>query len=383
MGHNTYLRKLFCIKSPYQGGDRNEEYFWKAMRETCSDFVEHSGEYREICRLYGFSPEQIHSVKDLERIPAIPTAYLKRNGDTVSVPYPRVIEVTSSGTSGKVSRVRYSFTEIFFCGIMSINMGLRHKLVSARPTHYIMLGYQPVRANKMVISKTAYLSSLFAFPISHTYALRYRKGSYHLDLGALIQRIEKLQNQRCPVRIIGFPSYLYFMLDIMQKRGISCRLPRGSKILLGGGWKQFQAREMSKERLCLMAERTLGIQKDQVHEFFGAAEHPVLYCTCPNHHFHIPDYAKVLIRDVRTLEPLERGKTGLINLITPLHFNIPIMSILTDDLGCIHPAEECGCGLKSDYLEILGRVGVQDVKTCSSGAQEYMQNGGHYDTGQE
>ena len=111
-------------------------------------------------------PEQIHSVKDLERIPAIPTAYLKRNGDTVSVPYPRVIEVTSSGTSGKVSRVRYSFTEIFLCGIMSINMGLRHKLVSARPTHYIMLGYQPVRANKMVISKTAYLSSLFAFPIS-------------------------------------------------------------------------------------------------------------------------------------------------------------------------------------------------------------------------
>ncbi len=58
MGHNTYLRKLFCIKSPYQGGDRNEGYFWKAMRETCSDFVEHSGEYREICRLYGFSPNR-------------------------------------------------------------------------------------------------------------------------------------------------------------------------------------------------------------------------------------------------------------------------------------------------------------------------------------
>ena len=52
-----------------------------------------------------------------------------------------------------------------------------------------------------------------------------------------------------------------------------------------------------------------------------------------HHHFHVPIYARVLIRDVRTLEPLPMGQAGLVNLITPLNRATPVTSVVTDDLG--------------------------------------------------
>lgn len=144
------------------------------------------------------------------------------------------------------------------------------------------------------------------------------------------------------------------------------------RILAKMAVRMGRVQEVPKEELYALAKQALGIEKGQIHEFFGAAEHPVLYCTCKNHHFHIPAYARVLIRDVKTPEPLENGKTGIMNLMTLVHTSLPIMSILTDDLGRIHTAKECGCGIESDYLELPGRVGVQDVKTCSNGAGEYL-----------
>lgn len=366
------LRKLFGTKNPYHY-QQNREFFFHGMKAVCRDFYENSNSYREICTLNDFDPEQLKSEEDLYRIPVIPTSYFKRND--ISLEHSSFVEVTSSGTSGKVSKISYSPGEILLLAKMAIRLGKIHRLFSLKPTHYIMLGYQPVRENKTVISKTAALSSLYALPVSRKYALTYKNGKYQLDLDGLRKRTMTLAQKKTAVRIIGFPSYLFFLLEKMQEANLSCRLPKGSKILLGGGWKQYSQQEISKEKLYALAEQTLGIGQEQIHEFFGAAEHPVLYCTCKNHHFHIPSYARVIIRDVRTLEPLEKGKTGLINLMTPVHSSIPIMSIMTDDLGCIHSHEECGCGIESDYLEILGRVGVQDVKTCSAGAKDILEGG--------
>lgn len=71
-----------------------------------------------------------------------------------------------------------------------------------------------------MISKTAFLSSFYAPPLAHTYALKYRDGAYHADLDGVRKRMEELRRQRRPVRIIGFPAYLYFLLEEMKKRNL-------------------------------------------------------------------------------------------------------------------------------------------------------------------
>ena len=116
----------------------------------------------------------------------------------------------------------------------------------------------------------------------------------------------------------------------------------------------------------------MGVGQENIVEFFGAVEHPILYCACPNQHFHVPVYSRVIIRDVRTLAPLPHGNPGLVNLITPMVGATPVVSVLTDDLGVLHDGASCGCGIESPYLELLGRVGLKEIKTCAAGAAELL-----------
>ena len=115
--------------------------------------------------------------------------------------------------------------------------------------------------------------------------------------------------------------------------------------------------------------------EEDIHELFGAVEHPIFYNTCPRHHFHVPIYSRVLIRDPATLEPLPMGQVGLVNLISPLIRATPVTSVVTDDLGYLTPGDACGCGLTSPYLTLLGRVGLGDLKTCAAGAADLLGKG--------
>lgn len=121
-----------------------------------------------------------------------------------------------------------------------------------------------------------------------------------------------------------------------------------------------------------LAEKVFDIEEDNIIEFFSAVEHPVLYCDCKKHHFHVPAYSRVIIRVPETLMPIENGKPGLVNLITPMVEATPLVSIMTDDIGVLHDASECGCGIERPFLEIKGRIGMKGIKTCAAGAEELI-----------
>ncbi|MBQ8167584.1 MAG: acyl-protein synthetase, partial [Lachnospiraceae bacterium] len=115
----------------------------------------------------------------------------------------------------------------------------------------------------------------------------------------------------------------------------------------------------------------LDIDEDHIVEFFGAVEHPILYTDCKCHHFHVPIYSRVIIRNPDDFSPVEHGNVGLVNLRTPMIHIAPLLSVMTDDLGILHK-EKCPCGASSTWLEIIGRVGVSDIVTCAAGADEYL-----------
>ena len=52
-----------------------------------------------------------------------------------------------------------------------------------------------------------------------------------------------------------------------------------------------------------------------------------------------------------------------------------LAQFMTDDLGVLSPGEDCGCGIPSPYLTILGRVGVRDIQTCAAGAAQLLGKG--------
>ncbi len=367
-------QKLFWLSRAY-GLPGSDARFLRAVRDNCAYHIKHCPEYRLICQSEGFSPDCLETIDDLARLPVLPTLFFKRHHVSSMPEWRMAMKVTSSGTSGSFSRVGFDWGCVFAEIPMVLRLGFYHRLVSPVPARYVILGYKPGKQDKMGVARTMFGVTHFAPPVGRFYALKWKDGAYLPDLDGAVRTLARWGRSPLPVRIVAFPSYLWFGMERMEELGLSVCLPRGSKILLAGGWKQHYAQEVDKPRLYALARKVLGVEEEHIHEFFGAVEHPVFFNTCKKHHFHIPAYARVLIRDVRTLKPLPMGEVGLVNLITPLINATPVTSVMTDDLGCLTPGEDCGCGLSSPYLTILGRAGLNDITTCAAGAAELLGKG--------
>lgn len=368
------VKQLFSWKDPYDLAG-TDALFVQAMRENCAFQYRNCEEYRHILDGLGFQPQQLQGTEDLAVLPFLPTLFFKSH-ELYSMPASRMpIKATSSGTSGQMSRLGFDAPGLL-CGLrMVLRVGGFHRLFSWRPAHYVVLGYQPHRGNRTAVTKTAFGATCFTPALHREYALKYRENGYQLDLEGVERALERFQRSAFPTRFMGFPSYTYFLLSHLKERGMRLRLKPGSKILLGGGWKQFYRQKVEKEVLYALAEEVLGVGEKDIVEFFGAVEHPILYCDCERHHFHVPVYSRVIIRDPETFEPLPSGRMGLVNLLTPMTKSVPILSVMTDDLGVLHQGADCGCGVSSPYLEIIGRVGLRDIRTCAAHAEEHLQAG--------
>jgi len=314
-------------------------------------------------------------MEDLSRIPVLPTLFFKRR-TLFSMPSWRMaLQVTSSGTSGKFSRIGFDWGCILAEIPMILRLGFFHQLFSPVPANCVILGYKPDKENSTGVARTMYGLTWLTPPLRRAYALERVNGTYLPNLASVARALQSFAASPFPTRVIGFPSYLWFGLKHLEGEGIRISLKPRSRIVLAGGWKQHADQEVDKHVLYTLAEKILGIPSDHVNELFGAVEHPIFYNTCKNHRFHVPIYSRILIRDPETLLPLPVGKVGLINLISPLMTATPTLSVMTDDLGWLELGFSCGCGIESPVLHILGRVGADGITTCAAGADTLLGKG--------
>ena len=348
-----------------------ENLFVRAVRDNVRHHRTRCPEYAQILESRGFSPESVRNIGDLADIPPIPTLFLKRHPLYSASPEHLMLKSTTSGTSGSVSTMGLDLPSAIRGLGMVLGVFFTHRPVTLRPAGYIVLGYEPAKRNKIGAVKTAYATTFAAPAVHREYALKDTGAEYVLNWDGVKTALLQYERKRIPVRMIGFPAYFAFLLKKLQKSGIRLRLHPKSTVLLAGGWKRYFTEQVDKPTLYAMSEETLGLGEDRIREFFGAVEHPIAYFDCPNHHFHVPVYSRVIVRDTQ-LRPVGYGEPGLLNLITPMMTSMPFTSVMTDDLAVLHPGSECGCGIRSPYFEVLGRAGLADIKTCAAGASELL-----------
>ncbi len=365
-------KKLFHYKHVYDTQGTNE-LFIKAVRENADWHYHNCEDYRGILDSRQFHPNMLAAYEDLYRLPPIPTLYLKRH-QMLSVPAEKLrLKSTTSGTSGKPVEIGFDTGALFSGFTMLRRMLVFHKLLSLRSANYLILGYQPSKRNKMGAVRTAYGATFLAPPLHRVYALTDTGTDYVLNLGGLMDALSRWSRGRSPVRILGYPAYFYFLVKKLEQENIVLKLPENSMVMLGGGWKQFAPHKANRGELYRLAEERLGIREERFREFFGVVEHNIPYFDCINHHFHVPVYSRVIVRHVKTMEPVGYGKPGILNLITPLLESMPLVSIMTDDIAILREGRECGCGNASPYFEILGRAGLEGVMTCAANAGSILE----------
>lgn len=364
--------KLIKYHAPYDEIG-SSEVFLDAMREAIAYHDKNNSFFARLLKKYNFRYDNIQTEADIADIPLIPANFFKYY-ECLSLPMSEIVEyATSSGTGGQKSQMFFDRDSWDFGQDMIKSLFSYFELISEEPTNYLLFTYEPTAGSTLGTAKTDQGLMQYAPQNDVFYALRYNGLSHDFDVYGTIDALKEYEKQGKPVRIFGFPSFLHFTLNQMQRLNMRpLALPPSSMTLFGGGWKGHADKQVPKTTLYRQIEEMLRIPSPSCRDAYGSTEHSVPYIECENHNFHVPIYSRMIIRDVKTLQPLPFGNAGFANFITPHLLSVPAISVLMGDLAVMRKGGACGCGIQAPTMEILGRAGTSAAKSCAVTASELL-----------
>lgn len=187
------------------------------------------------------------------------------------------------------------------------------------------------------------------------------------ELKLNLERIEKFKEDYCneDVLIYGFTYIIWSkLIKELQSRGKVVNLPK-AKILHSGGWKKLTSQRITKEEFSKVVSEIFNTKNSNVIDFYGMVEQlGVIFIDCEYGYKHVPSFAEVIIRDFLTLEEVQFGEIGLIEVMSSLSSSYPAQAILTEDIGEFIGVDCCKCGRKGKYFKFKSRVEKSETRGC-------------------
>lgn len=236
---------------------------------------------------------------------------------------------------------------------------LQHYLGKQRLPMLVIDSDSVLKDKSQYSARGAGIQGLAMFGRKVTYAL---DGNMQPDWSAIEQFCDQYAHQ--PVLVFGFTFMVWrYFVTALQKQNKALSLPHGV-LLHSGGWKKLEAEKVSNSAFKHALQQVTGIEK--IHNFYGMAEQVgSIFVECEAGHLHAPVFADVIVRDPYTLSPASIGETGLLQVLSCLPTSYPGHSLLTEDLGRVLGEDDCSCGKKGRYFEVLGRLPKTELRGCS------------------
>ncbi|CDG19722.1 putative Long-chain-fatty-acid--luciferin-component ligase [Xenorhabdus poinarii G6] len=368
-----HVKALCAITHPYRACTEYDELFNHAMRELTQYHCDHTPGYEQWLLDHGLDKQALMTLEDWSSLPLLFANYFKRNL-ILSDSARDALELTSSGTTGQKSRMRYDAASIKAAQHMvDCIFDYYGWNTPDQPCNYLLLSYEPAGAITLGTAYTDQFLCKYA-PVNRAYyALRHNGQGNEFDPFGTITALQQFAQEGLPVRIFGFPAFLWFTLQRMQQMGLpALTLHPESLVFLGGGWKTHADKSIPKKELYQRLTEQLGIPDIRCRDGYGSVEHPVPYVECSHHHFHVPVYARAYVRHTASLECQPYGEPGFLHFTSPFITSCPAHSIVTSDLAVLHPGKHCGCEIETDWFELLGRAGTSKNRSCAIAASELI-----------
>ncbi len=188
-------------------------------------------------------------------------------------------------------------------------------------------------------------------------------GKSGVDVNALIKALRESEASGVPVALIGATSAYVYFFQACRRKKMSFRLPPGSRICDGGGYRgRFGV--VTRDDYYAMVQEIIGIPNSHCVNVLGEAETatnlfddslrrcvkglPSKKRTRP-----VPPWSRVLAMSIDELKPLPDGEVGLL-----AHWdlaNVPtVLAVITDNLGY---TTDGGTG-----CEMVGRAKIENGK---------------------
>ncbi len=326
--------------------------------------------YRQFCDARGVSPEQ---VQRWQQIPAFPTDAFKNELVTSFPQEQAVMAQLTSGTTankrGQIFRDQLGRELIFAANRVMTAAYLfpdQAELEALnRRCRVLILAPSPQMAPSMGMAM-GMEETRVKFGAENSQFLLTKSG---IDIKAMIRALEQCEASGQPAAFIGATGAFVYFFQACQKRGVSFRLPAGSRIGDGGGYRG-RFGEMDRQEYYQLAEQILGIPADHCINVLGMAESATNFFenslrdqiqSLPSSDRRMipPPWARTDVVDPVTLEPLPAGKVGLLR-----HFdltNLPtVVAVQSDNLGVTYA---------DGSFQIIGRAQLEDGKISAMPAE--------------
>ncbi len=313
-------------------------------------------EYGKMLTAAGVSPEAVTSP---EAVPPLPVRLFKEFS-LKSVPDDAVFKtLTSSGTTGQqVSRI-YLDRETAALQSKALAKIMKSTLGSARLPMIVVDSPTVVKDRALFSARGAGILGFSLFGRDRFFAL---DEAMRLDLDGLTAFLAKHEGET--IFLFGFTAIVWqHFYEELARLKQKPDLRRGV-LVHGGGWKKLEDRAVSRERFREALYEVCGIQR--VFDYYGMAEQTgSIYMECEQGHLHAPVWADVIVRRPADFSVADVGETGLIEVISVLPRSYPGHALLTEDEGRILGEDDCPCGHRGKYFEVLGRVKRAEARGCS------------------
>lgn len=319
----------------------------------------HAERCPEYGQLLAATGTQVENITDYEQLPPLPVRLFKmftlksiHDGDVTKT-------MTSSGTTGQqVSRI-YLDRETSALQSKVLGKIMESTLGGARLPMIILDSGAVIRDRSMFSARGAGILGFSLFARDKIFAL---DDDMQLDLPGIRAFLEKHEGE--PIFLFGF-TYMVWEHFYAQLRRMNETLDLSRGVLLhGGGWKKLAQQAVSREQFHQALRDVCGLTR--VVDYYGMVEQTgAIHVECEHGHLHAPVWADVIIRRAKDFSVAAVGEAGLIEVVSVLPRSYPGHALLTEDEGRLLGEDDCPCGRKGKYFEVLGRVKRAETRGCS------------------
>lgn len=312
--------------------------------------------YKNILDAMGIDIDIIGSVAE---IPFFPVRMFKEL-DLMSIPRDKVFKVTtSSGTTGqKVSKV-YADMETAMIQQKVLIKIFGDFLGKKRLPMLVIDSAETVRNRQLFTARGAAIIGLQMIASKQIFAL---DKDMELQKEMVCGFLREHAGQKFLIFGFTFMAWQHFYKEL-QKMDERFDLSEAF-LMTSGGWKKLQSESVSREEFKARFKEICGLQHFLDH--YGMAEQiGAINAECECGHLHASIYSDIIPRRYTDFSPCEIGEPGILQMVSVLSHSYPGHSLISEDEGVLLGVDDCPCGRKGKYFEVLGRIKQAELRGCS------------------
>lgn len=350
------IDKILATSPFLEKMDNKNDMFLKIMIELTKLHYDKCSKYKKILNALNYN---IDIISNIESIPFIPVKLFKEV-ELFSIDEDKIFKImTSSGTSGQAVSKIFLDKET-----ASLQQKVLVKIVSSFTTAtrlpMIIFDSPTVLKDKNMFSaRGAGILGFSIFGADRIYAF---DENMNINFELIESFLKKYSEKK--ILLFGFTFMIWqFFYKALKASNRKINLSNGI-LIHGGGWKKLVNEAVSKNNFKKALNEVCSI--NNIYDYYGMVEQTgSIFMECENGHLHTSVFSDIIIRKAIDFSLCDIGEKGLIQVLSVIPQSYPGHSILTEDEGIWIGIDDCPCGRKGKYFQVIGRIKNADIRGCS------------------